>query len=197
MKKISTETTKELTIETLRETISQRLRQLISIPEIGTKKALAEKSQISRSTLSKVLNKKEMLSINNAILIAQNCGITLDYIYGLNDQPYLEQSVVELLEQHISAQTSKERVPLSGGDEVYNIPTITMSKSFKAYLDAIRNAEKLNDKDTQDAVRKAAKETLLKASGTEDKEEYVLIPRNKLNNAQLLEDIGFRPESQI
>lgn len=72
-----------------------------------------------------------------------------------------------------------------------------MSKAFKAYLDTIRNAGKLNNKDAQDATRKAAREILINATDTEDKEEYVLIPYGKLNDYHLLEELGIMPDSQI
>lgn len=187
----------ELTPIKLREVVFQRLQQLIASPGIGTQKALAEKSNVSRSTINKAMQKHETLSVKNALQIAKNCGVTLDYIYGLSEYPYLEQSVVELLEQHISAQTSKKTFPFSDSPNVYSIPTVRMSESFKEYLDTIRNADKLNDKDAQDAARKAAREILINATDTEDKEEYVLIPYSKLNDSHLLDILGIMPDSQI
>lgn len=199
---MSTSTTKnegKMTTPKLRKKISAQLTKYIDKHHLPSQQAFAQMCCVAPSIISKILRKKVTISPLTAIEIALNGGIPLDYIYGLSDNDSSSAATVSMIEQYISASTSEREFKYSDCSRKYKIPIISVSKCFKDYLDTMRKSTQSENDSIRDAYRESAGRILTQNNYDDNSimEDYVLIPYNVLNNAQMLEDLGIMPETQI
>ena len=99
----------------LNEIISERLRPLVNAQKYknGKKKKqqdIANEWNVSKNVLSKAINGLG-LSVDNAINISQELGLSLDYIYGQSDYKTIEDCVIDIIEKHIYIDNRNSELP--------------------------------------------------------------------------------------
>lgn len=128
-------------MDELKEKTSERLQTLLKSRKMKAAE-LARISYVSADTISKVIRKKELLSIKNALLIARALGVSLDYLYGNSDVENTEQYALDIMNKHISSFVRKS---VFGGSALNK--SISFSAAYFNYLDGVCEAKKADIKE--------------------------------------------------
>lgn len=97
-----------------------------------SRKDFAKKLQLSVSTLKNYENVHRNIPIRNALLIAKECKVSLDYIYNLNVNSKSRDFISNIL--FVLKKVFKiEKVPNENGDDIDDVK-ILIHPSFMSYL---------------------------------------------------------------
>lgn len=170
-------------MDELKEMVSKRLTELLKKQDFS-QAALAERSGVSKDTISKAIN-KGTLSVKVAKLISKATGVSLDYLYGNSDVFDIHQYSLDIIEKHISAFNRT-----SGYGNEAQIATISLSEPLSQYLEAICNAEKAPESVREHWLH-IAKEEFLQSieKDAEQKTKYALIKHMFLTD-EVLEQLA-------
>lgn len=159
-------------MDDLKATVAEQLKNLIKNNYLSQTE-FAEKTGISKDTVSKLVNKKYSLSITNAVRISEVFGVSLDYLYGLDKEENRDQYALNTLLKHFYVYKGKSYFP-PYQREAY----ISCSLALSTFLDKLTNLENARiDDDLREDGKQRAKEAFLSVISEEpkDSKSYVLL----------------------
>ena len=112
------------------EIISERVNTLLKSEQI-TQAKLASKSNLSRSTISKILNKQKV-SPESLMEVAKALNTTVDYLHGLNDEKDLTEYALNFMLEHIRVYANKSYY---GSD--MPVPMVLISQPIVDYIEEV------------------------------------------------------------
>lgn len=112
------------------EIISERVNTLLKSEQL-TQTELATRSKLSRSTISKILNKQKV-STESLMEVAKALNTTVDYLYGLNDETNLTEYALNFMLEHIRVYANKSYY---GSD--MPVPMVLISQPIADYIEEV------------------------------------------------------------
>lgn len=163
-------------MDELKKIMSERLKKLLDGRKIKAAE-LARISYVSSDTISKVIRKRELLSIKNALLISNALGVSLDYIFGNSNVENIEQYVLDVINKHVPRRHKK----LLWGNHPYSFLSIAVSEALSTYWGQIEIISTTSiEPDLREDWLKRENNKLLQAfkndTPIENSKEYALIP---------------------
>lgn len=155
--------------------VAQRLKELLKSKNLSQIQ-FANETGLSKDTVSKLLRRKIVLSIQNALQISEVFGVSLDYLYGKIDVETQNQYALEILLNHFKFSSGTINFP-NPITEAY----LSVSPAMADFLNAFSRVEKAQPPDDIRAdweKREKDKFLGLIATETEDSEQLVLINKN-------------------
>lgn len=156
----------------LKASVAERLKNLMEKYSLSQTE-FSQKVGISKDIVSKLVNGKYSLSITNAIRISEVFGVSLDYLYGIDEKENHDQYALETLLKHFCVYKGKSSFP-PNQREAY----ISCSLALSTLLDTLANLEdaRIAD-DLREEGKRRAKEAFLSVISDEPEgsKSYVLL----------------------